>query len=929
MKLSIHILCSVLLACCAGVTTMAQPKPDSTQRKLFEQHMLMLQSAAKKAQTAKDSIKRPDSGMVKQLKQKVTDSVKSIAKGKVNQLDADVKVAVNNLNAQKNAVVNDMRQKASATIDHLKKLQDTTPEIKVALDNRLRYQPASSGGLRIVNNIGGRVDMQLLGMPFTFNFAQNHGIYQGTQPFNNGLFKFGYNTNRLTDILKKQVQQYANYKDRFFSGMELSDYMREMIFHQAFSPTVKGKSNYTAFQALLNDPAKLTHLLQLDQQQLRTQLTDVLNQSLPDSVKRRALEYKKLQSSAKNGAGNSQLRQQLINRLSQSLPDSTRLRVQEVAKLQAAIDAKGGNASQRERLLMDSINRFLPDTVKDNLKLIEGQHGDAKAILNAQLKNQIGTKADTLQHVANIANQARNIKDARAFEQMMANEAKADSLTQAITAMKMKMAQYGLTVDRVMMMEKYLSGDKVSAGSVREMLSTDPNNKVQSLFTHFNDLRAGDYSLTVPGALQNEQIFIKGSHLNFNLGYTPFSVGYGNLNDLNSLKDANYQTSIYSFPKNISYISTKLGGGALGKLNLSIVSAFGNQFPGVRFSTPTLPSNSVAFTLSKSMNLGNAGNFMFDVSRSTTLFANKYEPGAEVLLDKKAGGNFSINNDLFQALSFGFNHFTTIQSLGMSDNVYFSYSGLGYQNPANSGYTGGKMKYGGNIKKSFYHNKYTISVRADMRDMPLSYVNSDKWKNYQIQLDNRFKLTDHINLNLKYMADGTGKTVEGIRSTVYQSQKIEADANTSFKIGKYYLVGHLGVGKQNINNMYLAQTSSSLLMVNYAESMVMRNATLTGTFFYNKELSSVQLIGNMINSDLTYQFPIAKILNFSTGVTYMDNAGIAQQLGIRQGLQVMAVKQFTLSSYLDIRRNLITPLYPDLYSACRGEIDLKYSFNLR
>jgi hypothetical protein len=800
----------------------------------------------------------------------------------------------------------------------------------VTFDNQTRYQPpATDFSQRFINNISIRTALQVFGIPLAFNYTQNHANYQAINSFNNSLFKANYNNSQVGNLFKADLKQYTNFKDQFFSGLDLSDYMRKKVFGSVSSLSTLNNSKTSPLQGLMNDPAQLTHLLSLNQTQLQQQLTSVLNQSLPDSVK------KKLPPGAINGttgttgttAGvtgglnqlkQNQLQQQLIKVINKLLPDSNKNKAAQVEKIVTSNESGTLNEAQ----LSQQITALLspqPATVTP-----------AKGV-QAQPKTQLkpdsnALVADTIANMVAVANKVKAATEKQTFDLTNMNAKRADSLALAITKMKIQLGQSGLDVNRVLLMEKYLQDGHVSVASMNQLIQTNPNNKLQPLLTHINDFKVGNYSLTVPGGVQNDDLFITGSHLNFNMGYTPFSFGYGSLNDLNSLKDANYTSSVYSSPKNITYLSSQLNKNSLGSVKLSVVGSFGNQFSGIRYASPTLPSNTVAFTLTKGMNLGSAGNLSFDVSKSSTLFNNNYLPGSEAIIDKKAGANYNASNDLFQALAFGVDHHADVTSIGLTDNVYFNYAGMGYQNPANSGYTGAKMKYGGNVKKNFYHNKLNVSVRADVRDMPLSYATNDKWRNYQFQVDNRYQVNKHLNMSFKYTNSGTNKSVDGLSSNVYQSQMLQLDANTNFKVGKYYTVSHISIGNQNLTNIYASTTGSNMLMFNYAQSLVLNKSTVSATLFYNKELGDFKLIGNMLNSDLTCQYTVLKLVTLSSGVTYLSNVGIAQQMGVRQGVQLVAGKHFDLTSYLDLRKNLITPLYPDLYSACRAELELKYFF---
>jgi hypothetical protein len=344
----------------------------------------------------------------------------------------------------------------------------------------------------------------------------------------------------------------------------------------------------------------------------------------------------------------------------------------------------------------------------------------------------------------------------------------------------------------------------------------------------------------------------------------------------------------------------------------------------------------VAFTISKNMNMGKLGTVDVDVSKSTTLYNNNYQIGSDIILAQKSGVNIGAANDLFDAVEFGLNHHLDIKALDMSDNVYFNYSGMGYQNPGNNGYGGARMKMGGNIKKAFNKNKLTLNLRTDIGNMPISYTTADKWKNYQVQLDSRYVVNKKFNMSFKYTANGTSKEVDNVTTPVYSFQKMQVDGNMNYKIGKNFTVSHFSIGKQDYSNASavaaspagvpagLIAASGSLLTLSYTQSTVINRNSITATLFYNKELSAYSLIGNMLNGDVSYQYQLLGKLNLSSGLTYLNNAGIASQAGVRQTLQLFSGKYFDMNTYVDIRKNLITPLYPDLYSACRAELSLKY-----
>ncbi|MDO3628867.1 hypothetical protein [Mucilaginibacter sp. BT774] len=510
-----------------------------------------------------------------------------------------------------------------------------------------------------------------------------------------------------------------------------------------------------------------------------------------------------------------------------------------------------------------------------------------------------------------------------------ANIRKADSLENVITAINKKITSKGLDPATLILEENYLSG-KTSSGfnsseAALNLFEKRPANALQSMFGGIRGLHVGSFGTTLPGATEDGQSrLVSGADLTVKMGYYPFTVGFGTLNDMNSMKDAGFDNSIYLFPKNITYIGAEMPRSVFGNVKVSVVSSSSSQFSNLQYGVPTLPGNSVAFTVTKSLNVENVGHLTFDASKSATLFSKDFSPGSETLLLRKAGANYDLSNDLFQSLSLGVRHHLDIPGMNASDNVYFNYAGLGYQNPANNGYSGASMKFGGDLKKSFYKNDLVFDLRGDYSSTPLSYTNSDKFKNYRLELDSRYKVNNRCNLDFKYSANGTSQVQQGTSNSVYNAQKFEVGLTDSYKIGSYVTTTRASIADQSFMNTYMSAAGSNLLNLTYVQTMAFKTSSLTGTLFYNKEMTSSQLLGNMLTSDMIYQYQLFKRFQLSSGVTYLSNASYVKQIGVKQGLQLIASKHYDITASMDLMKNLMTPQYADLYPSCRGELTLKY-----
>jgi hypothetical protein len=503
-----------------------------------------------------------------------------------------------------------------------------------------------------------------------------------------------------------------------------------------------------------------------------------------------------------------------------------------------------------------------------------------------------------------------------------------DSVASVITGIKAELRKNGLDVHRLLEMQKHLDERAMANGSEVAMsfLKRKPRNQLQALFANVRELKIGSFGKNIPGSTDPSDAFVRGAHITFISNNIPITIGYGGSNDLRSYKDAGFENSIYAAPKNISYVSTELRRGALGHVKISFIGSFNQGSGSNSYTAPSSASNNVALTINRMFNLGKFGKAEVDISKSTTFFNRNYQFGAETIIEQRAGIDNSYAGGFFEAFAFGFNHQLDVEKYNLSENVYFNYSGLGYQNPGNNGNGGARKKIGGNLRKSLYGNKLILNFRTDMTQRGISYTSNDQWRNYQFQVDTRYKINPKFNVSLKYNVNGTDKRVDNITSAVYSFQKTQFDGNASYKIGKHVSVSHLTAGLQMFSNKAVANSAGNLLMLNYTQSIVLRKNTLSASFFFNKELSAYRLLGDMLNSDLSYQYSLFGKLNLSTAATYLSNTGIAKQFGLRQGLQVFAGNHFDMSTYVDLRKNLIPPLYPDLYANCRAELSLKYHF---
>lgn len=787
-------------------------------------------------------------------------------------------------------------------------------------------------------------NVQLWGIPFNVNYTSSRAGNSGLSGFNNNLFRFNFDANALSNNLRNEWQQYDELRKNVFGGLDLTDYTRKMLTDQLNTneQQLKATASQQQLAGILNNPQKINELLSLDPEQMRQQLTAELS-GKEAQLNPKGLASPVVKDKLMSGSGTVTPFQNAFGSISGSASFNQYLSSPGTLKKLSKLSEDKVSAALSKQLdhnpeLIDTNKLLVVAAQVNNVLLIKyinreiQQQQQAKEVIIKDMAAKIaasGKQGKPLQFNNLMQQQQQSVTSMpiAGNANVAGINGQVETMTQTLTAIKSQLKQNGMDVNRLLQMQQLMNTNRVGLGNSElagSLLTKRPGNAVQDILSKFSAIKLGSFGTNVPGSIQSQDLFMSGTSVTYKAGLVPLTFGYGSVNDLAAAKDDGMQSSIYNAPRNITYIGAELRRGGYGIVKVSVIGSTSHQADNSLYALPAVSSNNVAVTISKTLNMGRVGSLGVDVSKSTTVYSNNYQIGSEAIFNKKGGLDYNSQGDLFEAMSFGLDHHLDITSANMTDDIYFNYTGMGYQNPGNTGYSGARTKLGGSLKKAFYKNKLTLTLHTDLSNMPISYTSNDRWKNYQVQLNSRYVISKKFNINLQYTQNGTDKQIDNIITPVYGFKKLQFDGNTSYKIGNNFTVSHLSIGGQNFSNTDVTQASSNILTMNYTQSMVLRKNTLTATIFYNKELSDYQLIGDMLNSDISYQYILFNKVSLTSGFTYLANTGIARQIGVKQGIQLFANDRFDIDSYVDLRKNMITPLYSDLYASCRAELTLKY-----
>lgn len=575
---------------------------------------------------------------------------------------------------------------------------------------------------------------------------------------------------------------------------------------------------------------------------------------------------------------------------------------------QMVAQVKKGSAEQQQQFsgVYNYINQY--GSVEELLKLDEAALRSKLALLMAKQKDSVAGQL------------SQKLSESKEKEQQLL-----DSLTGRVMLVKYQLEEQGIAPERIADIEKQLAAPKNLNTYIEKYgLNELKPSGWQGVLNRLTELEMGSFGEQLPGSFMNKALFLQGGSVTLQTRKGPLQLGLAASQDIGFTKDAGFNYSNFNVPKFVTFVSVPVVGNGFAKSRISWTGSIEKQSYRLNESSRISPRSGSALTLSQEIGSKKLGRFTFELSKSAAAFRNVGQIGSEqVLLERNSLGNY-FRDDLFETMAFGVKYDLNDQKSRMNTNVFFNYSGIGFQNPAQQSFGNMGMRMGGSIRKGFLKNKVLLNLRGDLKNTPVSGTTDAHWQNHNLNLEGRFKLTRKFNFSIKYMDNGVQKSGEQSQS-IYGSKKYQFDASSSYRLFKKNGFSHLVMGLQQMNNP-VAQSSSQFLTSIYTQSLSLGTVTLMGNVFFNKELGQQNLLGDMVNADASVQYKFLQNISASTGGTYLDNTGQVRQLGIKQNLQFTAWKNFEVNLYADVRKNMVTPLYPELFANNRGEVSLKYYF---
>ena len=454
--------------------------------------------------------------------------------------------------------------------------------------------------------------------------------------------------------------------------------------------------------------------------------------------------------------------------------------------------------------------------------------------------------------------------------------------------------------------------------NIKELL---PLNFLQKILLQAKHLNIGNIAAggSKGGA---ENIFMSGAEGAFLNKDKFLLVGLGSTRAGGDIINQGFTSSLDPGAYNMQFLQTGKGDITDAHSHVAIVNANTQNKQFRQFDATALKRNIFVGAFSEQISLGEYGSITADISKSNTEFNNAAVGNSYALSSKTAA--FTFFNDFWETFSAGLDYNGDVSSWGLTQRVYFNYSGLAYNNPASSGGMRGSVRYGLNIKRTWNKRKVTIGFRTDRMDMKTGTTSNTGWHNQQYALDARLKVKKNVSLTGRLSQAVMKNNSNNFSQTSFLNRQVNLGSQVSGKLFGKLQTNNFGLGMQQMD---MSMAHSLLLNMNMNHSVLINTNVFSVSLFYNKDLKNEALYGNLFTAETGWSYPLTERITCTSGINYLDNATVVRQLGIRQSINATLLSRLQASWYVDCRKQLLNTPQNYLFGNFNTQVSLNYQFN--
>jgi len=488
------------------------------------------------------------------------------------------------------------------------------------------------------------------------------------------------------------------------------------------------------------------------------------------------------------------------------------------------------------------------------------------------------------------------------------------SVVQGLQAKEMLVAQQN-TTNKI---SQQLSDPAMQQRNIKELL---PLNFLQKILLQAKHLNIGNIAAGGSKGGANN-LFMSGAEGAFLNKDKFLMLGLGSTRMGGDIKDQQFTSSLDPGAYKIQFLQTGVGDINESHSHVALVNARTQNKQFRQFDAASLKRNIFVGAFSEQISLGEYGNITADISKSNTEFNNAAVGNSYALSSKTAA--FGLFNDFWETFSAGLDYAGEIKEAGITQRVYFSYSGMAYNNPASTGGTRGTVRYGLNVRRTWNKRRFMVGVRTDRQDTKTSASANSGWHNRQYAIDSRWKLKKNLSLTARIGQSVMKRADETGKYTAFLNRQVNVGSQLSGKLFDLLQTNNLGLGFQQ---MHIADAKSLLLNINMNHSIVVNTNILTLSLFYNKDVKDQAVYGNLFTAETAWSYPLTRNISGSSGINYLDNANVVRQAGVRQSINATLLQRLQANWYIDIRKQLLNTPQNYLFGNFNTQLSLNYQLN--
>jgi hypothetical protein len=455
--------------------------------------------------------------------------------------------------------------------------------------------------------------------------------------------------------------------------------------------------------------------------------------------------------------------------------------------------------------------------------------------------------------------------------------------------------------------------------NIKELL---PLNGLQKLLLSAKQVDIGNIAANgSKGGVQD--LFMSGIQTSFLSKGNFLMLGAGKRVDGGMMKDLNFNSSLDPGVYNMQFLQTGKGDISDPHSHVGVVNANTKSDSRRQYTNLNLPRNTFVGAFSEDVSVGKYGRIAAQLSKSNNQFKNS-ATGNDPLLASKAAA-LSVFNDFWETLSVGLDYNGKVEEWKLTQRAYISYSGLGYNNPASPGAGRGTIRYGIKLKRSWYKNKVTLGLRTDFQDISSSAITNSKWKNRQFALDGRWKMNRKLSFDAHFNQSAMKSTGgDKVAQTQYLTRQLSVGSQLNGAMLSIPYNSNVMLGYQQID---VLPQHSTMLNLNINHNLIINTHVLSLNLFYNKDIKGQAVYANLLTVESGWTYQVLKQLNCSSGITYLDNKAVVQQVGFKQTMSTNILPKLNVNMYIDCRKNLLNTPQNYLFGNFRSELAFSYLLN--